>query len=104
MLGVGIDYDIFFVTRIREEVLNGKTDNEAITTAIEKSLGNHLLPRTSPRHSVRVADDNQHRHTARNRPRRRRSNPNRRKHRHPPLRALAHGSCAEIQLVALQTL
>ena len=36
MLGVGIDYDIFFVTRIREEVLNGKTDNEAITTAIEK--------------------------------------------------------------------
>jgi RND superfamily putative drug exporter len=36
MLGVGIDYDIFFLTRIREEVLNGKTDNEAITTAIEK--------------------------------------------------------------------
>ena len=36
MLGVGIDYDIFFVTRIREEVLNGKTDNEAITTAINK--------------------------------------------------------------------
>ena len=36
MLGVGIDYDIFFVTRIREEVLNGKTDNEAITTAIDK--------------------------------------------------------------------
>jgi RND superfamily putative drug exporter len=36
MLGVGIDYDIFFVTRIREEVLSGKTDNEAITTALEK--------------------------------------------------------------------
>ncbi len=36
MLGVGIDYDIFFLTRIREEVLNGKTDNEAIVTAIEK--------------------------------------------------------------------
>jgi RND superfamily putative drug exporter len=36
MLGVGIDYDIFFITRIREEVLNGKTDNEAIVTAIEK--------------------------------------------------------------------
>ena len=36
MLGVGIDYDIFFLTRIREEVLNGKTDNEAITTAIDK--------------------------------------------------------------------
>ncbi len=36
MLGVGIDYDIFFLTRIREEVLSGKTDNEAIMTAIEK--------------------------------------------------------------------
>jgi RND superfamily putative drug exporter len=36
MLGVGIDYDIFFLTRIREEVLNGKSDNEAIVTAIDK--------------------------------------------------------------------
>ena len=36
MLGVGIDYDIFFLTRIREEVLNGKTDNEAIVTAIDR--------------------------------------------------------------------
>ncbi|MGD0450543.1 MAG: MMPL family transporter [Candidatus Bathyarchaeia archaeon] len=36
MLGVGIDYDIFFLTRIREEVLGGKTDNEAIVTAIDK--------------------------------------------------------------------
>lgn len=36
MLGVGIDYDIFFVTRIREEVLNGKTDDEAIRTAVSK--------------------------------------------------------------------
>lgn len=36
MLGVGIDYDIFFVTRIKEEVMSGKTDNEAIKTAIGK--------------------------------------------------------------------
>lgn len=36
MLGVGIDYDIFFVTRIREEVLNGKTDDDAIRTAVSK--------------------------------------------------------------------
>jgi RND superfamily putative drug exporter len=37
MLGVGIDYDIFFVTRIREEVIvNGKSDNDAIKTAITK--------------------------------------------------------------------
>jgi RND superfamily putative drug exporter len=36
MLGVGIDYDIFFVTRIREEVLNGSGDREAIKTALDK--------------------------------------------------------------------
>jgi len=36
MLGVGIDYDIFFLTRIRDEVLDGKTDNEAIQAAVEK--------------------------------------------------------------------
>ena len=36
MLGVGIDYDIFFVTRIREEVLKGKSDNEAIVTAVDR--------------------------------------------------------------------
>ena len=36
MMGVGIDYDIFFVTRIREEVLNGKSDDDAIKTAVEK--------------------------------------------------------------------
>jgi RND superfamily putative drug exporter len=36
MLGVGIDYDIFLVTRIREEVLRGKSDNEAIKTAVTK--------------------------------------------------------------------
>jgi RND superfamily putative drug exporter len=37
MLGVGIDYDIFLVTRIREEVLSGKTDDEAIKIALSKS-------------------------------------------------------------------
>lgn len=36
MLGVGIDYDIFFVTRIREEVINGRSDDEAIKEAVEK--------------------------------------------------------------------
>jgi len=36
MLGVGIDYDIFYVTRIREEILNGKSDDEAIKTATTK--------------------------------------------------------------------
>jgi putative drug exporter of the RND superfamily len=36
MLGVGIDYDIFFVTRIREEALKGSSDDEAIKTAVEK--------------------------------------------------------------------
>jgi putative drug exporter of the RND superfamily len=36
MLGVGIDYDIFFVTRIREEALTGSSDDQAIKTAITK--------------------------------------------------------------------
>jgi RND superfamily putative drug exporter len=36
MLGVGIDYDIFFVTRIREEVLKGESDEVAIKTALNK--------------------------------------------------------------------
>lgn len=36
MLGVGIDYDIFFVTRIREEVLKGNTDREAIMIALDR--------------------------------------------------------------------
>jgi putative drug exporter of the RND superfamily len=36
MLGVGIDYDIFFVTRIREEVLSGKSDDEAIKISVER--------------------------------------------------------------------
>ncbi len=36
MLGVGIDYDIFLVTRIREEALSGKSDHDAIRTAVNK--------------------------------------------------------------------
>ncbi len=36
MLGVGIDYDIFLVTRIREEAMSGKSDNDAIRTALSK--------------------------------------------------------------------
>jgi RND superfamily putative drug exporter len=34
MLGVGIDYDIFLVTRIREEVVGGKSDHDAIRAAL----------------------------------------------------------------------
>ena len=37
MLGVGIDYDIFFVTRIREEAMKGKTDDDAIKSALQKT-------------------------------------------------------------------
>jgi RND superfamily putative drug exporter len=36
MLGVGIDYDIFLVTRIREEAMGGKSDSDAIKTALTK--------------------------------------------------------------------
>ncbi|MHA2362642.1 MAG: MMPL family transporter [Candidatus Hodarchaeales archaeon] len=40
IFGLGIDYDIFIVTRMREEVAyRGATDTEAIVTAIEKTGG-----------------------------------------------------------------
>ncbi len=35
LMGLGVDYDIFLVSRIREEVLKGKTDEEAIEHAVE---------------------------------------------------------------------
>jgi len=36
MLAVGVDYDIFLVTKIKEEKIKGKTDEEAIKIALEK--------------------------------------------------------------------
>lgn len=39
LMGLGMDYDIFLVTRIREEVAKGKTDEEAIVTAVERTGG-----------------------------------------------------------------
>jgi RND superfamily putative drug exporter len=38
-LGLGMDYDIFLTTRIREEVSNGKTDEQAIMTSVERTGG-----------------------------------------------------------------
>ncbi|OGS43675.1 MAG: hypothetical protein A3K76_04465 [Euryarchaeota archaeon RBG_13_57_23] len=38
-MGLGMDYDIFLTTRIREEVLKGKTDEQAIQTAVERTGG-----------------------------------------------------------------
>ena len=38
-MGLGMDYDIFLTTRIREEVTRGKTDEKAITTAVERTGG-----------------------------------------------------------------
>lgn len=38
-MGLGMDYDIFLTTRIREEVTRGKTDDKAITTAVERTGG-----------------------------------------------------------------
>jgi RND superfamily putative drug exporter len=38
-MGLGMDYDIFLTTRIREEVLKGKTDAQAIKTAVERTGG-----------------------------------------------------------------
>jgi len=39
LLGLGLDYDIFLITRIREEVLKGKSTNEAIVSAVERTGG-----------------------------------------------------------------
>ncbi len=39
MVGLGLDYDIFLVTRIREYVVGGAKDDEAIETAVEKTGG-----------------------------------------------------------------
>lgn len=38
-MGLGMDYDIFLTTRIREEVVKGKTDEQAILTAVERTGG-----------------------------------------------------------------
>jgi RND superfamily putative drug exporter len=35
-IGVGVDYGVFFVNRVREEAVNGKADNEATVMAVDK--------------------------------------------------------------------
>jgi putative drug exporter of the RND superfamily len=42
MLGVGVDYDIFLVTRIREEAMGGMSDIDAIKTAMNRTWGTLL--------------------------------------------------------------
>jgi len=37
LLAVGLDYDIFMVSRVREEVLNGRRDEEGIRTSMEEN-------------------------------------------------------------------
>jgi RND superfamily putative drug exporter len=37
LMGLGVDYDIFLVSRVREEVLKGKTDEDAIETSVEST-------------------------------------------------------------------
>lgn len=39
LLAVGLDYDIFMVTRVREEVMKGKTDEEATMLSIKENGG-----------------------------------------------------------------
>jgi RND superfamily putative drug exporter len=38
-MGLGMDYDIFIITRVREEVAKGKSDPEAITEAMTRTGG-----------------------------------------------------------------
>ena len=66
MLGVGIDYDIFFITRVREEVLSGKSDGEAIVTAIDKVWVTILGLGFSVSNSLRVAHHYKHCNTTGN--------------------------------------
>ncbi len=35
LMGLGLDYDIFLMTRIKEEVMEGRSDEEAISRAVE---------------------------------------------------------------------
>ncbi len=39
LLAVGLDYDIFMVTRVREEVMRGRSDQEGITVSIVENGG-----------------------------------------------------------------
>ena len=39
LLAVGLDYDIFMVTRVREEVMKGRTDEEGIKTSLIENGG-----------------------------------------------------------------
>jgi len=38
-MGLGMDYDIFIITRIREEVIKGRSDKKAITISISRTGG-----------------------------------------------------------------
>jgi putative drug exporter of the RND superfamily len=37
LMGLGMDYDIFLMTRVKEEVMKGKSDEEAIAHAVERT-------------------------------------------------------------------
>ena len=37
LMGLGVDYDIFLVSRIKEEVMKGKNDHDAIEAAVEST-------------------------------------------------------------------
>ena len=39
LLAVGLDYDIFMITRVREEVMKGNTDSEGISRSIRENGG-----------------------------------------------------------------
>ncbi len=39
LFGVGLDYDIFLVTRTREEVIKGRNDEDAISEALKENAG-----------------------------------------------------------------
>ena len=43
LLAVGVDYDVFMITRVREEVLKGSTLNDAVMTSVRENGGVIML-------------------------------------------------------------
>ena len=100
MLGVGIDYDIFFVTRIREEVLNGKDGQGGHQDGPQQGLGHDLRARAGPRYRLHLSGSHEDRAARRDRLRRRGGGHGGRGDSHPLLRPRADGDGGEVQLVA----
>ena len=57
MLAVGLDYDIFMVSRVREDVLKGVSDQEAIKTSIIENGGVIITLSTKTKEAYNASKD-----------------------------------------------